>query len=631
MTARAMHRARAAEWLRRAVLAVVALAALLALAGAARVTRAVGAEVPEWHLEQPSPPPPAAGVEGSSTPIGLGHVGDVEFFKGNLGLLVTAGNGSAIPPGVWVYNGEGWHELAEVCGATDGRIAWAGEKEFWTVSDGRPGQAANGQGQFPPLEDNTLCHFAGGAVAGSYASLGFKASSYQAMHGAACLSPSECWFAGGPLPAPLLGSFHLRWNGTALEAEPNAGAYSVRDLKAVEGHLLESIGLQLEEAGETERTGEEILHPTLISEITTAGFVALHPRSTPNRAHLPEYAVGSLPQALDYLHLSADGGSLWAAAGRVLNPPRENPTPGGLTVLHRDAEGNWTQVLGPESEGGEGVRLDPANLLEKGVASIAAEPGTASAWLALDSPSDIKNPSTTATALVAHVGADGSISEQELPSAAERSEGVDPKGAASRIFCPEEADCWLATTQGWLFHLSLPSKRKLPLDSDPAFNGPLITSRPQDQGLPQLPPDTIPIDNSGSEELVRSEPLPGERPQPRKVQVPLISHVHSRLIHGSTLELRFHLAVRTRLRLIAQRRRTVVARTSMRTLKAGNRSLTLRLDPKRWPTKLNLETHPLAPLPTVTQTGPIQESVTSTSLVFPAAGARGLAWPGPSL
>jgi hypothetical protein len=37
----------------------------------------------------------------------------------------------------------------------------------------------------------------------------------------------------------------------------------------------------------------------------------------------------------------------------------------------------------------------------------------------------------------------------------------------------------------------------------------------------------------------------------------------------------------------------------MQTLKAGNRSILLRLDPKRWPTKLELQTKALAPLPTV--------------------------------
>jgi hypothetical protein len=38
----------------------------------------------------------------------------------------------------------------------------------------------------------------------------------------------------------------------------------------------------------------------------------------------------------------------------------------------------------------------------------------------------------------------------------------------------------------------------------------------------------------------------------------------------------------------------------MRTLAAGSRRLLLALDPRRWPTKLVLQTHALAPLPTET-------------------------------
>jgi hypothetical protein len=41
----------------------------------------------------------------------------------------------------------------------------------------------------------------------------------------------------------------------------------------------------------------------------------------------------------------------------------------------------------------------------------------------------------------------------------------------------------------------------------------------------------------------------------------------------------------------------------MRTLKAGNHTLLLRLDARRWPTKLELQTHALAALPTVSTRG----------------------------
>ena len=76
--------------------------------------------------------------------------------------------------------------------------------------------------------------------------------------------------------------------------------------------------------------------------------------------------------------------------------------------------------------------------------------------------------------------------------------------------------------------------------------------------------------------------------------------MHSRLLHGSTLELRFHLAVKARVRLLAKRRKQLVASTPIRTLAAGNRKLLLRLNPHEWPTKLSLQTHALAPLPTST-------------------------------
>ncbi len=54
---------------------------------------------------------------------------------------------------------------------------------------------------------------------------------------------------------------------------------------------------------------------------------------------------------------------------------------------------------------------------------------------------------------------------------------------------------------------------------------------------------------------------------------------------------------------VAKRRRRVVARTPMSTLAAGERRLLLRLDPRRWPTKLDLETHALAPLPVASTAG----------------------------
>ena len=120
-------------------------------------------------------------------------------------------------------------------------------------------------------------------------------------------------------------------------------------------------------------------------------------------------------------------------------------------------------------------------------------------------------------------------------------------------------------------------------------------------------PDAPPEDDSGLTEgpppygtRIALPPATGES----RVAVPLLSNIRSRLVHGTTLELRFHLAVEARVRLLAKRRKRVVASTPMRTLAAGNRSLLLRLDRSLWPTKLDLQSHALAPLPTVSTRRP---------------------------
>lgn len=541
-----------------------------------------------WRLEQPMPPEPPAGASRSEVPVGLGRIGDMEFWAPNRGLLVTAGNGSTIPPGVWAYDGEGWHELADVCGATEGRIAWAGPDEFWTVSDGRPGQAANpANGEPAPIADDTLCHFAGGAVVASYASPAFQASSYQPMDAAGCIAASDCWFAGEPLPEPQVGAFHLHWDGRQLTAQPNPQGHAVKDMRPFGGHLYESVRL----AATDLLTEPEPSPPPVLHRISPAGeqptFISLTPR-------VPEYETGEFPEALDYLRLSDDEEALWGAAGPSLTPP-EHSKPAQVTVV-RYASGAWSQVLGPNADPESGNPFTG-----QVVDGIAAEPGGANAWLALDGEGDALQPSPTASATVARISAVGQVSDlQTLPAAGE---GIGPKGAAKLIACPAPHDCWMATTQGWLFHLSDGSH--LERDTDPAFAG-LITYRPPDEGLPQVPPDLPPIDDSGLVESIPTVsvavPETPKPPTPRR-QLPLLSHLHEQLVRGTTLQVSFHLAVKARVRLIARRSGRIVAATRMSTLAAGRRRLLLRLDRRRWPSKLSFQTHALAPLPTVPVTG----------------------------
>lgn len=584
----------------------------------------------EWHLEQPQPPPPPPGVAGEETlhPIGLGKIGDIEFRAPNEGLLITAGNPPTIAPGVWWYDGTSWRQISTVCGGSDGRIVWAGPAEsppeFWTVSDGRPGQAGSEPGRLPPLADNTLCRFAAPAgkleVVASFATLAFQATSYQAMHGAGCISPSDCWFAGDPLPPGQRGAFQLYWNGSSLTEEPNPEGRAVEDMVGFEGRLFEGVRLTSKDLitpEEEERffAGEpSVLH--IINPIGAANQFA-----SP-RIGVPHYAPEEAPEALDFFHLSADESSLWGAANPAL--PLAN---GAEVTVMRDSEGLWTQVIGYGTDpGGKNplTKFDAAEIKEEEareledelVNSIAAEPGSEAAWLAISSGRNAKL-GPVAPAMVARISAAGAVSErQTLPSPREVQEGIGPKGGADKVVCPAAGDCWLATTQGWLFHRALGG---YPEVTDPAYPplGEPITYRPPDQGLPPIVPDAPPPDDSG-ERPPAEEPIPhATKEPPPTITLALLSHLHTRLVRGTTLELRFHLAAKARIRLLAKRRKSTVASTPMLTLSAGNRKLLLRLNPRRWPTSLALQTRALVPLPTLSVNAGAGETVTTGLSVLP--------------
>jgi hypothetical protein len=625
MSAQRIRRLRVARVLLMLLLASIAVCALAVPATAEGLP--AGAE---WRLEQPPPPAPGTGVEESlGLPVGLGAIGDVEFWAPNRGALITAGNGTTVKPGVWVYNGEAWHPLTAqtpeegICGASDGRIAWAGPDDLWTVSNGRPGQAPDAEGNLPSLEDNTLCHFALGSagafeVVKSYASLAFESTSYQAMHAAACVSSMDCWFGGNTLQAPAVGSFQLHWNGSTLLAEPYLPeGHAVEAMQAFEGDIFESVRL-----AENDRSIKHSLEIPALHVLGDEGAGEPVPG-------LAEYLYGPDEDlfALDYLRLSSDEDALWAAAGSEPEPPEGKGTkPAGVTVLRyarlqyspeskqyeEEITPDWRQVIGPDTQPTGGERFP-----EEVINSIAAEPETNNVWVALESQEEAAGkPSPIAHATLALVSADGEVlDELELPGA---------KGAGAHVVCPAVHDCWVATSAGWLFHLATAEEREHPQpNGDPAFSGTyVVTHRPPDEGVPLQTSTALPVDDSGLTESrsglegVRVEPVPEE--QFARVSLPLLSHERTRLRHGTELELSFHLAAKARVRLLAERHHSVVASTPTRTLNAGNRSLLLHLNAKRWPTKLDLQTHALAPLPTAsTRENNSATNTVTYSLSFP--------------
>ena len=336
--------------------------------------------------------------------------------------------------------------------------------DFWTISDGRPGQAAENPGttleRLPPLEDNTLCHFAAGRIVASYAHLAFEADSYQAMDAAACLPPrppaassSECWFGGEALPFPQIGAFQLHWNGNAVEEQPYPQeGHAVRDLRALEGALFESV-----EVGPLDRVSTEPVGRAPVLHLIEGGTVA--PET--GNGELPLYGSEREPtDALGFLHLAAAEGALWAAAGAGAFNLSGEQEHGQVTVARRVA-GIWTQVIGASSSPLPTVlssRQEEAQLLggeakAARVTAIAAEPGSEDAWLAL-APQSLEA-SEGVSAVLVHISAQGQVlGEQTLPSAQEREVPIGPKGAADKLACVAVEDCWLATTKGWLYHLA---------------------------------------------------------------------------------------------------------------------------------------------------------------------------------
>jgi len=605
---------------RLALLAVLAQSALLALAPAPALA-GEGAPTASWQFAPVNPPPPPPGTPEPPTayPVPLGQIGDISFWAPNRGLLITGGTGSScaassgasVQCGLYAYDGRTWHVLSTVCGGGEGRIAWAGPDEFWTISDQRPGQIVTAEAEYGRV---SLCHFKEGRVVGSYAMPLNQPNSYRPMNAAACLSPENCWFGGELGNPPNVGAFHLHWDGHAVTVVYSPEDHEVSSMAlAGPGVLFESISLKVEEGEEIHYAGEDPNHPAVLHQIDPPGSsIDFHNLLMPNAAcagsefcaPLPEYGTdkGGLPVEPDTLGPFALGSDytpspsgpsspqLWAVAGPY---ERAEAASSGAGVAHPLAlryaedpltrEHAWTQVIGSEAFGGG----DPFGAEEE-PQGVAPEPGVAAAWITLHTEDG--------QAHVARASAEGKITEQDALGEAQ---GVGRRGNAGPIACPAANDCWLATTKGWLFHYT--SEREgepqLPQDTDRNFAN-VITERPSDDGVLQLPGDEPPPDVSLAN-LVPPPPAPPPAPAPLPQvlsNAPVIVGLHSHVVHGDMLELTFRLVAEAHVQLLAKRHGRVVAKTPRETLKAGRRKLLLRLNVHRWPTKLDLQATPLHPL-----------------------------------
>jgi hypothetical protein len=582
-----------------------------------------------WRSAPAEPPSPPEGVAPAPYALPLGGIGEISFWEPNRGLLITGGGGP-VPAGLYAYDGASWHELSSVCGGQEGRIAWAGLDEFWTISDQRPGQAIPGEEGNTDLRSLSLCHFLDGAIVGSYALPLGEAESYQKMDSAACYSPTDCWFGGR-------NGFHLNWNGSTLTEVYGPEHHMLTSMAMFKGQLYESV--QIDE-GDEYPPYEKATRPALIHEIAPEGklyacgevesafcnLTIVH-KGVP----LPEYGKGVLPDALQGLGLATNGSpsgagatQMWAAA----SPRRYVTPPASLTVL-LDDEGSWSQVL-PQPSGEsplpEGVRLGGSPTLvgestEYGVQeAIAPEPGSKSAWLSFYTGDGV-------SAEVAHLDSEGKLSEpSRLMMLPEGGEKVHYYGEAGPITCPAAHDCWLATESGWLYHYS--DGEQIASDDDPFFDGEdgVITYRPPDQGIPQQYPTGFAEDDSlihqqteaaqGGSQTSAQTPSTTSSPAASGVHgiaKPLLEDVKSKVLggrRGRMLVISFKLTARAHIQVVGRRKGKVVTRTPLESLKPGRHSLSLRLNPLALPTAIRFHATPigvprsLPPEPASTPGGP---------------------------
>ncbi len=529
----------------RRLLAALCLSGALLSGG----TAAAAQEWQEWPL-----PLPAGGT--FQTPPNA--PGDLSFQAPNRGLMTVSGNNS-VPEGLYSWDGVQWHQLATVCGGgANARIAWAGPDEFWTIA--RPSLPRD------PVPGLALCHFKGGEVVGSFSTVQQSEDRYLPMLAAACDGPNDCWFAGVAGldgTGTRSGGFHLHWDGSRLQTVYAPQGRAISDLLADGGRFFEStyVGGQPGAAAGSAILREPEAQPRLLHRITGGAFS--------NDAFVPLTVPGGTE--LRGLDSAVDGAGQmrrWAVGGGARF---EGTTTRRQPLAAQLVGDTWTELK---------LTSDPALPDDLTFGDVAAIPGTGAAWVTLVDPGAGDGQLSRPT--VARIAADGAVRVVELaPSGA-------PRGAASRVDCPAPDDCWVATARGYLYRLTgAPTYAR---DTDPAFQG-TITVRPN-EAAEQFVPDEPPQDDS----LLLAPPIE-LAPEPEAVadtsadtcELPkLISRQRSKVLGKKRLRLvvSFRLARRAGVGLTGRRAGKVVARAPLRTLRAGTRSLTLRITRKKYPKQL---------------------------------------------
>jgi hypothetical protein len=534
---------------------------LLALLGLALA--AVPASATDWRLAQPDPPTPPPGVAIPPFAVPLGQVTDISFWGPNRGLMAVDGN-DVVPNGaIYKYDGQRWTLVSTVCGG-QAKIVWAGADDFWTIANGRKelGDAAGSR--------RTLCHFRGGAIVASYATPVSAADRYDEMSSGACLTPNDCWFGGAALAAPRVGAFHLRWDGSTLTQVVGPQGREVRGMAAASGQVIEIVDGRDDTAGDIPRLLTPEPDPLMIHRIAagTTSIVA--------DPFVPPLADSVPPAHTRELYaVRSTGDQVWAAGG----PSASNAAPEGVEQAR--------PFVAISSQGGpfSTVALDPARFPTAiRPVGIAPQPGTDRAWMALQYDADPASPT------LVELNAAGTILQAtRLPETGDPDPGarLAATSAITALACAAPGDCWLGTADGWLFHTA--SAPAQPADDAFPFTT-VLRDRPADAASPRVVSDAAPTDDSGADLGFEDKTI--EVPKDETPLTPTTSRVRIKALSRTRVEVRFDVDIEARVRVRAFYRKKVVSRSSWRTVDAGRHRITIKVTPKRWPTRISLDVNP---------------------------------------
>ena len=321
---------------------------------------------------QPPPAPEEPGVEPSSTAgltrahrrhrvLGTRAPGS---FAPTAARLITSGNGGSVkPPACGSTTASTWRELSNQCGATDGRIAWAGPDESGCARTDAPGSrsppAASPAPRWPTTRSATSRLVRRGRLKSSVSdgSVPFLGTSYQAMHAAGRLSSADRWFRRrSRCPNPRSGRSCCNWNGacsrrspTYPKAAPSGTRVSVRRAPSTRACRL----------GNDDHVVVKAAAPACAALDQGGGdgeespFESVRARKPPALLLESEFAI-----ALDYLRL--ERGRRLAAGPRQARRcpvrPKGTSRPAGVTIRCAKAlpgAVNSRSVIGPQPKGDE--------------------------------------------------------------------------------------------------------------------------------------------------------------------------------------------------------------------------------------------------------------------------------------